>query len=59
MIHRRRTKDPLLIKSGDVLHSFFCRTDEAGRPGSQNMWFKAKQAVDIVQAELCGWGHIR
>ena len=55
----------LLIKSGDVLHSFFLpnlRMKQDVVPGmAQNMWFKAKDTgeFDIVCAELCGWGHYK
>jgi cytochrome c oxidase subunit 2 len=55
----------LLIKSADVLHSFFLpnvRMKQDVVPGmSQHMWFKAKEAgeFDIVCAELCGWGHYK
>jgi cytochrome c oxidase subunit 2 len=56
----------LLIKSGDVLHSFFLpnlRLKQDVVPGmAQYMWFKVPEAgapVDIVCAELCGWGHYK
>jgi cytochrome c oxidase subunit 2 len=54
-----------LIKSSDVLHSFFLpnvRMKQDVVPGmAQNMWFKAKETgeFDIVCAELCGWGHYK
>ena len=55
----------LVIKSADVLHSFFLpnlRMKQDVVPGmAQNMWFKAKETgeFDIVCAELCGWGHYK
>jgi cytochrome c oxidase subunit 2 len=56
----------LIIKSADVLHSFFLpnlRMKQDVVPGmTQYMWFKAREAnisVDIVCAELCGWGHYK
>jgi cytochrome c oxidase subunit II len=55
----------LVIKSGDVLHSFFLpnlRMKQDVVPGmSQYMWFKANETgqYDIVCAELCGWGHYK
>jgi cytochrome c oxidase subunit 2 len=55
----------LIIKSADVLHSFFLpnlRMKQDVVPGmEQYMWFKARQTgrVDIVCAELCGWGHYK
>ena len=55
----------LIIKSADVLHSFFLpnlRMKQDVVPGmEQNMWFKAKESgsFDIVCAELCGWGHYK
>ena len=55
----------LIIKSADVLHSFFLpnlRIKQDVVPGmEQFMWFKARQEdqVDIVCAELCGWGHYK
>ena len=55
----------LIIKSADVLHSFFLpnlRMKQDVVPGmEQNMWFKAKDtgSFDIVCAELCGWGHYK
>jgi len=55
----------LIIKSADVLHSFFLpnlRLKQDVVPGmEQYMWFKAKEAgqFDIVCAELCGWGHYK
>jgi cytochrome c oxidase subunit 2 len=55
----------LLIKSGDVLHSFFLpnlRMKQDVVPGmSQHMWFRAKETgeFDVVCAELCGWGHYK
>jgi cytochrome c oxidase subunit 2 len=55
----------LLIKSADVLHSFFLpnvRMKQDVVPGmAQNMWFMAKDTgeFDIVCAELCGWGHYK
>jgi cytochrome c oxidase subunit II len=55
----------LVIKSADVLHSFFLpnlRMKQDVVPGmAQNMWFQAKETgeFDIVCAELCGWGHYK
>jgi cytochrome c oxidase subunit 2 len=55
----------LLIKSDDVLHSFFLpnlRLKQDVVPGmAQYMWFTAldNREVDIVCAELCGWGHYK
>jgi cytochrome c oxidase subunit 2 len=55
----------LIIKSADVLHSFFLpnlRMKQDVVPGmDQYMWFKARvpDQVDIVCAELCGWGHYK
>jgi len=55
----------LIIKSADVLHSFFLpnlRMKQDVVPGmEQYMWFKAKEtgSFDIVCAELCGWGHYK
>jgi cytochrome c oxidase subunit II len=55
----------LLIKSSDVLHSFFLpnlRMKQDVVPGmEQRMWFKATEggSFDIVCAELCGWGHYK
>ena len=55
----------LLIKSQDVLHSFFLphlRVKQDVVPGMQQfVWFQAKQTgtYDIVCAELCGWGHYK
>jgi cytochrome c oxidase subunit 2 len=55
----------LIIKSSDVLHSFFLpnlRMKQDVVPGmSQYMWFKALETgrFDIVCAELCGWGHYK
>ena len=55
----------LIIKSADVLHSFFLpnlRMKQDVVPGmEQFMWFKARETgrFDIVCAELCGWGHYR
>jgi cytochrome c oxidase subunit 2 len=56
----------LSIKSADVLHSFFLpnmRMKQDVVPGMQQfMWFKCrepKETVDIVCAELCGWGHYK
>jgi cytochrome c oxidase subunit II len=55
----------LLIKSRDVLHSFFLpniRMKQDVVPGmAQNMWFKATETgeFDVVCAELCGWGHYK
>jgi cytochrome c oxidase subunit 2 len=55
----------LLIKSRDVLHSFFLphlRVKQDVVPGMQQfVWFKANRTgkYDIVCAELCGWGHYK
>jgi cytochrome c oxidase subunit 2 len=58
----------LVIKSEDVLHSFFLphfRVKQDVVPGmSQQVWFRAVPAAqgrsfDIVCAELCGWGHYK
>ncbi len=55
----------LVIKSEDVLHSFFLpnlRVKQDVVPGMrQTIWFKSKEigAYDIVCAELCGWGHYK
>lgn len=56
----------LSIKSADVLHSFFLpnlRMKQDVVPGMQQyMWFTCREssaAVDIVCAELCGWGHYK
>jgi cytochrome c oxidase subunit 2 len=55
----------LVIKSQDVLHSFFLpnlRLKQDVIPGmEQAMWFHAKDTgkFDIVCAELCGWGHYK
>jgi len=55
----------LIINSKDVVHSFFLpnlRLKQDVVPGmQQTMWFKAREAksVDIVCAELCGWGHYK
>jgi cytochrome c oxidase subunit 2 len=55
----------LVIKSADVLHSFFLpnmRMKQDVVPGmEQYMWFKALETGkhDIVCAELCGWGHYK
>lgn len=55
----------LVINSRDVLHSFFLpnlRMKQDVVPGmKQFMWFKAREAksVEIVCAELCGWGHYK
>lgn len=55
----------LVIKSKDVLHSFFLpnlRLKQDVVPGmKQEMWFQAKEngEFDIVCAELCGWGHYK
>jgi cytochrome c oxidase subunit 2 len=55
----------LVIKSADVLHSFFLpnlRMKQDVVPGmSQYMWFRANDtgSYDIVCAELCGWGHYK
>ena len=55
----------LVIKSQDVLHSFFLpnfRVKQDVVPGmKQLVWFKSKKKgkFDIVCAELCGWGHYK
>jgi cytochrome c oxidase subunit 2 len=55
----------LVIKSQDVLHSFFLpnlRVKQDVVPGMQQaVWFKAQEtgSFDIVCAELCGWGHYK
>lgn len=55
----------LIIKSEDVLHSFFVpnlRIKQDVVPGMrQAVWFKATEEgeFDIVCAELCGWGHYK
>ncbi len=55
----------LVIKSQDVLHSFFLpnlRVKQDIVPGMrQAVWFKSKKSgeFDIVCAELCGWGHYK
>jgi cytochrome c oxidase subunit 2 len=55
----------LIIKSHDVLHSFFLpnvRMKQDVVPGmAQYMWFKVHEdgEFDIVCAELCGWGHYK
>lgn len=55
----------LIIKAKDVLHSFFLpniRMKQDVVPGmEQYMWFKVREpaVVDIVCAELCGWGHYK
>ncbi len=55
----------LVIKSQDVLHSFFLpnlRVKQDVVPGMrQTIWFKSKKSgvFDIVCAELCGWGHYK
>ena len=55
----------LIIKSADVLHSFFLpnvRMKQDVVPGmEQFMWFKVRETgrYDIVCAELCGWGHYK
>lgn len=55
----------LVIKSEDVLHSFFLpnlRVKQDIVPGmKQHVWFKSNQSgkYDIVCAELCGWGHYK
>lgn len=55
----------LMIKSADVLHSFFLphvRVKQDVVPGMQQfVWFKANRTgkYDIVCAELCGWGHYK
>ena len=65
-IHLPMGEDVLLvIKSQDVLHSFFLpnlRLKQDIIPGmEQAMWFHAKDTgkFDIVCAELCGWGHYK
>ncbi|HMP79425.1 MAG TPA: cytochrome c oxidase subunit II [Pirellulaceae bacterium] len=53
----------LYVESRDVVHSFFVpglRIKQDVVPGlGQYLWFRAQQAVEleIVCAELCGWGH--
>jgi len=55
----------LVMKSQDVIHSFFLpnlRIKQDVIPGmKQYLWFKPIKAgqVDIVCAELCGWGHYK
>lgn len=55
----------LVIKSEDVLHSFFLpelRIKQDVVPGMrQAVWFKARRPakIDLVCAELCGWGHYK
>jgi cytochrome c oxidase subunit 2 len=55
----------LIIKSEDVLHSFFLpnfRIKQDVVPGMrQAVWFQAREEgeFDIVCAELCGWGHYK
>jgi cytochrome c oxidase subunit 2 len=55
----------LVIKSQDVLHSFFLpnlRVKQDVVPGmKQYVWFRANESgeYDIVCAELCGWGHYK
>jgi len=55
----------LVIKSEDVLHSFFLpnlRIKQDVVPGlRQAVWFQANEPgnFDIVCAELCGWGHYK
>lgn len=58
----------LVIKSEDVLHSFFLpnfRVKQDVVPGMrQQVWFKAikgseGRSYDLVCAELCGWGHYK
>lgn len=55
----------LVIKSQDVLHSFFLpnlRVKQDVVPGMQQyVWFRANRTgtYDIVCAELCGWGHYK
>jgi cytochrome c oxidase subunit 2 len=55
----------LVIKSADVLHSFFLpnlRMKQDVVPGmDQFMWFQSREngSFDIVCAELCGWGHYK
>ena len=65
-IHMPVDEDVLLvIKSHDVLHSFFLpnlRLKQDVIPGmEQAMWFHATDIgeFDIVCAELCGWGHYK
>jgi cytochrome c oxidase subunit II len=66
-IHFPANEEILLsIKSADVLHSFFLpnmRMKQDVVPGMQQfMWFKCRESkavVDIVCAELCGWGHYK
>jgi len=65
-IHLPMGEDVLLvIKSQDVLHSFFLpnlRLKQDIIPGmEQAMWFHAKDTgkFDVVCAELCGWGHYK
>ena len=65
-IHMPVDEDVLLvIKSHDVLHSFFLpnlRLKQDVIPGmEQAMWFHATDTgeFDIVCAELCGWGHYK
>lgn len=53
------------LESQDVLHDFFLphlRVKQDAVPGSTiPVWFKATQErkVDLVCAELCGWGHYK
>jgi cytochrome c oxidase subunit 2 len=55
----------LVIKSQDVLHSFFLpnlRIKQDLVPGmKQYLWFKPMETgkFDLVCAELCGWGHYK
>lgn len=55
----------LQLESRDVIHSFFVpelRLKQDVVPGmSQLTWFHANQTdeVDILCAELCGWGHYK
>lgn len=66
-IHFPSNEEILLsIKSADVLHSFFLpnmRMKQDVVPGMQQyMWFKCREPktqVDVVCAELCGWGHYK
>jgi cytochrome c oxidase subunit II len=66
-IHLPSGEEVLLsIKAADVLHSFFLpnmRMKQDVVPGMQQfMWFKCRESkieVDIVCAELCGWGHYK
>jgi cytochrome c oxidase subunit II len=66
-IHLPSGEEVLLsINSADVLHSFFLpnmRMKQDVVPGMQQfMWFKCREPkieVDIVCAELCGWGHYK